>query len=81
MPHVIVKLWPGKTMEQKKELADKFTKDIAKTLDVPEFAVTVAFDEVGKEDWYDEVHVPLIDGNTTGVLFKPAGYKGYKHKG
>ncbi|HET9131743.1 MAG TPA: tautomerase family protein [Terriglobia bacterium] len=26
MPHVIVKLWPGKTDEQKKQLADRITR-------------------------------------------------------
>ena len=26
MPHVIVKLWPGKSEQQKKSLADKITK-------------------------------------------------------
>ena len=28
MPHVIVKLWPGKSAEQKKELADAITQDV-----------------------------------------------------
>jgi len=28
MPHVIVKLWPGKSEQQKKELAEAITKDV-----------------------------------------------------
>lgn len=28
MPHVIVKLWPGKSEKQKKRLADALTKDV-----------------------------------------------------
>ena len=80
MPHIIIKLWPGKTHEQKKELTGKFKDDMAEILSVPKSAITVAFDEVSQEDWYDKVHVPLIDGNKTGDVFKPDGYKGYKHK-
>ena len=32
MPHVIVKLWPGKSEHQKRRLADAITKDIATIL-------------------------------------------------
>lgn len=32
MPHVIVKLWPGKSERQKQELADKITRAIMDTL-------------------------------------------------
>jgi 4-oxalocrotonate tautomerase len=28
MPHVIVKLWPGKSEEQKNRLAEEITKDV-----------------------------------------------------
>jgi 4-oxalocrotonate tautomerase len=28
MPHVVVKLWPGKSEQQKKRLAEAFTKDV-----------------------------------------------------
>ena len=28
MPHVIVKLWPGKSEQQKARLADKIAKDV-----------------------------------------------------
>lgn len=80
MPHIIIKLWPGKTREQKKELAEKFTQDMSETLGVPEKGITIAFDEVCREEWYDKVHVPLIDGNTTGEVFKPDGYKGFRHR-
>ncbi len=28
MPHVIVKLWPGKTEQQKQQLADAIAQDV-----------------------------------------------------
>ena len=80
MPHVIIKLWPGNTMDEKKTLADIITDSIHETLGIRKKAVTVAFDDVEPEDWWEKVHVPLIDGNKTGIVFKPEGYKGYKHK-
>lgn len=80
MPHIIIKLWPGKTYEQKSELVQKFKEDMSETLGVPESAVTVAFDEIRREEWYEKVHVPLIEGNKTGDVFKPKGYKSFKYK-
>ena len=32
MPHVIVKLWPGKSEQQKTRLAEKITKDVMDVL-------------------------------------------------
>ncbi len=32
MPHVIIKLWPGKSEEQKTRLVEEITKDIMQIL-------------------------------------------------
>ncbi len=32
MPHVIVKLWPGKSEQQKTRLAERITKDVMDVL-------------------------------------------------
>ena len=42
MPHVIVKLWPGKSEEQKTRLADKITKDVMDVLDYGDESVSVS---------------------------------------
>jgi 4-oxalocrotonate tautomerase len=42
MPHVIVKLWPGKSEKQKRELAERITKDVMDVLDYGEESVSVA---------------------------------------
>jgi phenylpyruvate tautomerase PptA (4-oxalocrotonate tautomerase family) len=36
MPHVIVKLWPGKSEQQKQKLADGLTKVVMSSLDYGE---------------------------------------------
>lgn len=80
MPHIIVKAWPGGTREDKGKLAEKFKDNMSEVMGVPKNVITVAFDEVKPEDWYDDIHIPLIEGNKTGEMFIPKGYKGYKHK-
>jgi 4-oxalocrotonate tautomerase len=46
MPHVIVKLWPGKSEQQKQRLADGITKDVMSVLNYGEESVCVALEEV-----------------------------------
>jgi 5-carboxymethyl-2-hydroxymuconate isomerase len=42
MPHVIVKLWPGKSEPQKQKLADKITQAIGETLHYGEDSAAMA---------------------------------------
>ena len=42
MPHVIVKLWPGPSEQEKVRLADAITKDVTAVLDLGEESVSVA---------------------------------------
>src|SRR5438034_1014560 len=54
MPHVIVKLWPGKSEQQKARLADKITKDVMDVFDYGEESVSVGFEEIqstGRPRW------------------------------
>ena len=41
MPHVIVKLYPGRTEEQKKRLAEEITRDVVRIAKCEEKAVSV----------------------------------------
>lgn len=74
MPHVIVKLWPGKSEEQKTELADRITQDVMSVLDYGEEAVSVGFEEIEAEDWAEMVCGPDIKGKSN-TLYKKPGYK------
>ena len=49
MPHVSVKLWPGKSEKQKQELAETITKDVMDVLHYGEESVSVALQEVSSE--------------------------------
>jgi len=73
MPHVIVKLWPGKSQQQKLRLADAITQDVMHELGYGEESVSVAFEEVSPEDWNEKVYRPDIAGRPD-ELFKKPGY-------
>ncbi len=73
MPHVIVRLWPGKSEEQKKELATAITNDVTRILGYGEDAVSVAMDEVSPSDWKEKVYQQDIIANG-GKLYKKPGY-------
>jgi len=73
MPHVIVKLWTGKTETQKTQLAEEITEAVMRTLNYGEEAVSVAFEEVAPKDWIEKVYKPDILGKPNTIYKKP-GY-------
>ena len=73
MPHVIVKLWPGKSEQQKRRLAQAITDDVMKLLNYGEESVSVAFEEVDANDWADKVYQPDIVRKANTLYEKP-GY-------
>jgi 4-oxalocrotonate tautomerase len=73
MPHVIVKLWPGKSEQQKNRLAEAITKDVTEILDYGEESVSVAPEEVKSQDWLEKVYKPDIQ-NKWDKLYKRPGY-------
>lgn len=74
MPHVVVKLYTGRSDQQKKELADEIVKTIMSTLGNSEDSISVAIEDVNKEDWASKVYKPEIEGKQD-TLFKKPGYK------
>jgi 4-oxalocrotonate tautomerase len=73
MPHVIVKLWPGKSERQKARLAEAIVKDVTDALDLGEESVSVAIEEVEPQDWAEQVYKPDIV-NHPDRLYKKPGY-------
>ena len=73
MPHVIVKLAPGKSERQKTLLAYEITLSVMRTLESDEESVSVGFEEVQPNDWASKVYEPDIVGNEK-TLYKKPGY-------
>ena len=63
MPHIIVKLWPVRNEEIKKNLAEKIAVTVAEELKVDKGDVSVALEEVPQEDWGDKVYMAEIKDN------------------
>jgi 4-oxalocrotonate tautomerase len=74
MPHVIVKLWPGKSEAQKQRLAEKITKDVMDVFNYGEESVSVAMEEVSSKDWAEQVYKPDIQAKQD-KLYKKPGYE------
>lgn len=73
MPHVIVKMWPGKSEKQKARLAEAITRDVMDVLDYGEESVSIAIEEIKARDWAEQVYRPDIKKNWD-KLYKEPGY-------
>ncbi len=73
MPHVVVKLWPGKSEQQKTRLAQEITDSVMSVLDYGAESVSVGFEEVESQEWTEKVYRPDIKAKW-GQLYKKPGY-------
>ena len=73
MPHVIVKLWTGKSERQKARLAEEVTKAVMARLDYGVESVSVSLEEFEPGDWTEKVYkADIINGR--GKLYREPGY-------
>jgi 4-oxalocrotonate tautomerase len=73
MPHVVVKLYAGRSDKQKAELAEAITKAVMTTLNHGEDAVSVGVEDIRPDDWVEKVFKPDILGKPK-TIFKKPGY-------
>ena len=73
MPHVIVKLLPGRSAQQKARIAEEVTKAIMATANCAETSVSVGIEDVASDDWTEQVYKPDILGKPD-TLYKQPGY-------
>ncbi|MEO6802751.1 MAG: tautomerase family protein [Granulicella sp.] len=74
MPHVIVKLWPGKSEQQKTELAEQIRDSVRSVLHYGAESVSVALEEVRSTDWAEQVYRSDIEAKWSELYVKP-GYR------
>ena len=77
MPHVIVKLYPGRSEEQKTRLAEEIVKDVVAIAKCEEKSVSVAIEEIKPEAWAEKVYRPDILDNQERLYKKP-GYNPFE---
>lgn len=73
MPHISIKLYPGKSEQQKVRLAEQIVKDVISLLESSEDSISVAIEEINPEDWVEKVYKPDILNNSE-KLYKKPGY-------
>jgi 4-oxalocrotonate tautomerase len=77
MPHIIVKLYPGRSEEQKKQLVEEIVKDVVTIAKCEEKVVSVAIEEVDPNDWAEIVYKPdILD--KAHALYKKPGYNPFE---
>jgi 4-oxalocrotonate tautomerase len=72
MPHVIVKMYPGRSEQQKTQLAEAIVKDVMAIANVGNEAVSVAIEEIKPGDWTEKVYKNIL--SSSGKLYKKPGY-------
>ncbi|MGI6386212.1 MAG: tautomerase family protein [Desulfomonilia bacterium] len=77
MPHVIVKLYPGRSEEQKKQLAQVIAQDVVAIIQCEEKSVSVAFEEIDPDQWPEQVYKPDILERRQHLYKKP-GYNPFE---
>jgi 4-oxalocrotonate tautomerase len=73
MPHVIVKMYSGRSEKDKKRLAEEITKAVTTTLNYGDESVSVAIEEIAPRNWVEKVYNPDILGHPEKIYKKP-GY-------
>lgn len=73
MPHVLVKLYSGRSDREKHRLAEAITDAVTGTLGYGAASVSVAIEDVPPKDWLAKVYEPDIRAKP-GHLFKKPGY-------
>ena len=68
-----IKLWPGKSEQQKAQLADAVARNVMSVLHYGEAAVSVSFEEVEPAQWASQVYQPDIVCHPERLYKKP-GY-------
>jgi len=73
MPHIIVKLWPGHSEQEKQQLADAITQDAMRILHTTKNSLSVAIEEVAPSNWMADAYAPDILAKPEAI-YKQPGY-------
>lgn len=77
MPHVIVKLYPGRTEQQKVQLAKEIARDVVSIAGCKNTSVSVSIEEISPDNWAEDVYKPDILRHPDRLYKKP-GYNPFE---
>jgi len=73
VPHIIIKMYPGRSEEQKRKMVDCIAADVADIAKCELKSISIAIEEVPSEEWAEKVYTPDILGKSH-LLYKEPGY-------
>lgn len=73
MPHITVQMYPGRSDETKKRLADALVRAAAEELERRPEHFSVSIEDVPQDEWDEKVYSPAIDPQNKNVFVRP-GY-------
>jgi 4-oxalocrotonate tautomerase len=76
MPHVVVKLYAGRTEQDKIRLAEEIASAVRAVLKSDDRSISVGIEDVRPEDWAEKVYRPDILENP--AIYKKPGYDPFK---
>jgi 4-oxalocrotonate tautomerase len=74
MPHVVVKMWAGKSEAQKAALAQALVEALKATVGSSDSSISIAIEDVEPEAWMKQVYQPEIAPRMDSLYKKP-GYR------
>jgi 4-oxalocrotonate tautomerase len=77
MPHISVKMYPGRTEQQKTQLTERIVKDLVAVVNCDEKVVSVTIEEIKPENWAQTVYKPDIL-EKRDKLYKQPGYNPFE---
>jgi 4-oxalocrotonate tautomerase len=73
MPHVSVKMYPGRSEKEKAELAEAIAQDVMGIVGAGRSSISVAIEDIPPQDWKEKVYDPEIIQKSDKLYIKP-GY-------
>jgi 4-oxalocrotonate tautomerase len=73
MPHVSVKMYPGRSEKEKAELAEAIAQDVMDIIGAGRSSISVAIEEISPQEWKEKVYDPEIMEKSDKLYIEP-GY-------
>ena len=73
MPHVSVKMYPGRSEKEKSALAEAIAQDVMDIIGAGRSSISVAIEDISPQEWKEKVYEPEIIQKSDKLYIKP-GY-------
>lgn len=73
MPHIAVKMYPGRSEADKERIAQALTEALKASAGSSDDAISITIEDVAPQDWAEAVYRPEIEAKAD-CLYKKPGY-------